>query len=179
MKGSVFGTWEILSSLVGAATLISLVKNGFAVDLHGLPAALFQQYTWMRDAIFEPVIWVLRYFDLTMQWWLKDLTMAYALITAAHWRALNTFGFGATDRILSDRQRKMKMLGHSIVWPVRIYPLRAAPSSLRRTYDDMDVRSQFKMVFRLRFFLNLALVLGSAVAFFVWNHLSNVYGPSG
>ena len=30
--------WHILGMLLGTATAISIIKNGFAIDLYGLPA---------------------------------------------------------------------------------------------------------------------------------------------
>jgi hypothetical protein len=78
--------WHVLGILLGTATCISFVKNGFAIELHGLPAKIYQQYAWVRDMLFEPVVWVLRYFGLTMPWWLKDSVVAYGLVVGAHWR---------------------------------------------------------------------------------------------
>jgi len=64
--------WRVLWILLGTGTCISLVKCGFAIDLYGLPAKMFAEYTWLRDMLFEPVAWVPRYFGLTMPLWLKD-----------------------------------------------------------------------------------------------------------
>ncbi len=79
--------WQVLGILVGTATCISLVKNGFTIELNGLPGRILQQYTWLRDMLFEPVVWALRHFGLVLPWWLKDIVVVYGIIAGAFWRS--------------------------------------------------------------------------------------------
>jgi hypothetical protein len=80
-------TWQILGMLVGTATAISIIKNGFAIDVYGLPAKVLAQYAWLRDTLLVPLVWAARYFGIEIAWWVKDMMMAYALLAAAHGRA--------------------------------------------------------------------------------------------
>jgi hypothetical protein len=174
--------WQALGALLGTATLISLIKHGFNIELRGIPAAMLNQYTWMRDTLFEPIVWALRSYGLSLPSWLKDLITAYALVTTSYWRALNTFGFEVIgwrrQAPLSEGWRKIRMLVYSIIWPLRPHPVHAAPYSLRRSFeDDEDARLGFEKMFRWRFVANLTIVLAAAVAFFLWNQISNLYGP--
>src|SRR5262249_17448506 len=83
------GRWvlQVLGVLLGAATLISFVKSGFAIELSGLPAKLHANYVWTRNTLFEPLV---RWLGWTLPWWAKDLVVSYALLGAAHGRALTT-----------------------------------------------------------------------------------------
>jgi hypothetical protein len=175
-------TWQVLGTLVGAATLVSLVKNGFAIELNGLPAAIFAHYAWLRDALFEPVVWLLRYLGLTMPSWLKDLIMAYGLMAAVLWRVLNTFEGLVTqvaaEALPAERPWKSYFLLLSTFWPVAFHPVRHLPTGLVRAAWDHNIpANKFDVMFRRHVFLNLGLVLLAALAFFAWSHVSNVYGP--
>ena len=77
-------TWQILGMLVGTATAISIIKNGFGIDVYGLPAKVLAQYGWLRDTLFAPVVWAFRNFAIEIAWWVKDTIMVYALLGAAH-----------------------------------------------------------------------------------------------
>ena len=98
---SVLGTasWVFsgLGILLAIATCISIIKNGFSIELHGTPAKVLAQYTWLRDMLFEPVVWVLRYYGLTMPWWLKDIVVAYGLVGAAVSRSYREFDYKYTE----------------------------------------------------------------------------------
>jgi hypothetical protein len=77
--------------LLSTATAISIIKNGFAIDVHGLPAKVLAQYVWLRDTLFAPVVWALRYLGIEIEWWVKDVIMAYALVGAALARTIQMY----------------------------------------------------------------------------------------
>jgi hypothetical protein len=66
--------------LLGAATVISIIKNGFSIDLYGLPAKVLAQYIWLRETMFAPVAWVARHFGIEIASWIKDMIVAYAVL---------------------------------------------------------------------------------------------------
>jgi hypothetical protein len=185
-------TWQILGVLLGAATAISIIKNGFAIDVHGLPAKALAQYIWLRDTLFAPVAWAMRYWGIEMAWWVKDTIMAYVLVGAAHARAYQLTiqkgwswyeppeGYFAgillwprtTGRILrkwvraiDDRKYFAK---HSYgAHPDRLRPLMNADS------DFMDANWQLRHIG-----LQVVLISVATMAFFFWNYLSGLYGPT-
>ena len=164
--------WRVLGILLGTATCISLVKNGFAIELHGLPAAILRQYAWLRDMLFEPVVWMLRYFGLTMPWWLKDVIMAYGLMTAVHWRVS-----GAWKAPLAPRPSEV------LFWPlleIRAIVWRYGWSRSEALLPEWakDVLSSIRLFHRALVW-NIGLILVVASAFFLWSHLQNVVGPGG
>src|SRR5262245_12977685 len=151
--------WRVLGILLGTATCISLVKNGFAIELYGLPAAIFRQYTWLRDTLFWPVTEVLRYYGLTIPWWLKDAIMAYGLLAAAHSRGINAF----TNRTLDYKERIAAML----LWPaLAIWTCWGAFSVKGGSYlgrpNPLELRRLGNLIL-----LQLLVVFGSAAAFFL------------
>lgn len=85
-------TWQILGLLLGTATSISIIKNGFAIDLYGLPDNVLAQYVWLRDKLLAPVAWAVGYFGIEIASWVKDLMMVYGLLGAAHLRAYQVMG---------------------------------------------------------------------------------------
>jgi hypothetical protein len=117
------GRWavQIFGVLLGIATVVSLVKSGFAVELSGLPAKVYQQYAWLRDAAFEPIVLVLHYWGVTIPWWVRDLLMAYALIAAAHWRAF-----------------RRNLLTMNLAALVGFYAATAGQQKLRRSLVKLD-----------------------------------------
>jgi hypothetical protein len=134
----------------------------------------------LRDALFEPVAWALRYLGLPIPWWLKDLVMVYALVAAALWRVLNLFASKVDARAGSAyaKYQKTTFLALSAFWPLAFHPQRRLPTGLVRQAFDCGMVQDFDMMFRRYFYLNLAAVIVTAVAFFVWSHLSNVLGPA-
>jgi len=46
--------------LWATGTIISLAKRGFAIELRGQPQVIYEQYAWLRDMLFEPVVWIFR-----------------------------------------------------------------------------------------------------------------------
>ena len=93
--------WKILGVLVGAATIISLIRNLFTIDLYGLPAELHKQYSILRDWLFYPIAYLLKFLSLPFPAWLKDLIAAYAVPAAAIWR--HGVLTGEDDRIWHQR----------------------------------------------------------------------------
>jgi hypothetical protein len=55
--------WQVLGIMVGTATVVSLIKHGFSIELSGLPAKVFQQYAWLRDMLLSPSFGLLRIGD--------------------------------------------------------------------------------------------------------------------
>jgi hypothetical protein len=168
---SVFATgarvWHWLGILIGTATLISLVKNGFAIELSGLPAQLYKTYAWLRDMLFLPVVWTLRYFDLTMPVWLKDAVMAYGLASAAYARTIE----GRSGIHKRTTWNRFLDVAGGVFWPEVV---------IRPFIGSTDPRSPiFWRGFLRSFLLNLATVSLLAIAFFLWNHFQNAFGPGG
>ena len=164
--------WRVLGILLGTATCISLVKNGFAIELYGLPLKIYQQYAWLRDMLFEPVVWVLRHFELTMPWWLKDVVLVYGLVAGAYLRASRAYWW--LERLPWDRTMD------ALYWPVTQYGMwryrRGVHHGAQVTGADFDRAVQRASRLLL---LNLLMIVVSAAAFFLWNHLQNVFGPGG
>ncbi len=246
--------WRVLGILLGTATCISLVKNGFAIELTGLPAAIFRQYAWLRDMLFEPVVWVLRYLGLTIPWWLKDLLAAYTLVAVAHWRTFRTRELGYLSYMDLALPRSAKGLREELEYR-KTAPSAAMKESMREierivrelkeaeqisdmvkqrdrkrqlskefiaseekvllVYDEVEGRSRTTLqliwaIFWVMFwplfavsvllrlwraddyritgvggeFLrsvrwNLAVIASCTIAFLLWNHLQNTFGPGG
>ena len=95
------GRWvfQVLGILFGTATLVSLTKSSFAIELSGLPAILYKQYVLLRDFLFEPAVRILAYFGFSLPHWVKDPIMVYGLIAAAYSRAFRVRNSGL--RLLS------------------------------------------------------------------------------
>jgi hypothetical protein len=191
--------WRVLGILLATATCISIVKNGFSIELYGLPAKVFEQYAWLRDTLFEPVAWMLRYFGLIIPWWLKDLIMAYSLIAGAHWRTdTQILALAMKLGIISVMPSSVQRCVRATLWPVytsyRLWrgddPLRLRHETLElarkvarssdetflRTYVDWTQRSRYYHEYAVE---NLVVALVFSAGFFLWNHLGNVFGPGG
>jgi len=151
--------WSWLGTLSSAAVLVSLIKSRFSIELYRLPAMVYEQYVWLRDMLFEPADWVLQYFALSIPAWLKDILLGYALIAAAHVRGLRT---GTGYKLLVG-----------LCWPlvqVVWWLLRFSPH-----WEDSEAA-----FFNRRFvLLNLLAAILSAITFFLWNYLQNIFGPGG
>jgi hypothetical protein len=152
--------WSGLGTLSAAAVVISLVKSGFAIELHRLPAKMYEQYVWLRDMLFEPIVWVLRYFGLTIPAWLKDVLMGYGLVAAAHWR-------------IAPRELLGYKLITSAFWPL----IQIVIMVILRMWPHPEDREAAYFVRQL-VLRNLLVASLCAVAFFLWNYLQSVFGPT-
>lgn len=162
-------TWQVLGMLIAVATCISIVKNVGSIELYGTPAKMLAQYTWLRDMLFEPVAWALRYLGVNLAWWFKDLFLVYSLIGAAYVRA-ETVQYAEVIKY-----RPLAFLG----WPRRL----AFESWIAANREDFYERGVFsradkpKRSFLSRFAVQLIVVIVAAAAFFAWNSLSSGAGP--
>lgn len=85
-KGTVF--W--LASLLAAATVISLVKRAYGVELYGSPQVAYDYYEWARNNIFDFLYWMF------LGWWrsfslpdlLEDFMTLYLAIGFAKRRGI-------------------------------------------------------------------------------------------
>ena len=89
-KKTATSLWKVLGIILGPATLISIVQTGLAFELSGLPAKLYRNYSWLRDLLFSPLVWLLLKLNISLSTVAKDLLTAYVLIGAAHARAMLT-----------------------------------------------------------------------------------------
>jgi hypothetical protein len=189
------GSWvfRVLGILWGSATLVSFVKSGFAIELYGLPAQLYAGYAWVRDMILEPVAWPLRhYLGVAMPWWAKDAIMAYMTIGAAFVRSSHAYA-DATGEAPDSTFLKVFLW---LTWPQLFYEtlddifssagyVRQIRRSLARgevlTDNQRSILAHYKEdTGRIWLVVcNLVVVLCCASIFFLWNHLQNVFGPSG
>jgi hypothetical protein len=142
-------------------------------------------------------VWVvLRYFGLTIPWWLRDLIMAYGLVVGARWRShqyMKAQGFKLHPVFVRvflwpvywSRISGLTVTEHRIVHesdePPPLHTL--DPEQLEqhlaairsKTIDPKPLLAQYNTLF----LLNLLIIVVSVAAFFLWNHLQNVFGPSG
>jgi hypothetical protein len=150
-----------LGVALGVSIVVSLVKRGFAIELRGLPLAIYEQYAWMRDMLFWPVVWVLSWLNWSIPVWIKDLLMAYGLMSAAvgRWAAKA----GARIEIAGPTWPILLMFDLSYV----IYrnPIESAARRGERWQRLTAIARE------------VATVCVFAIAFFLWNHLQNVFGP--
>lgn len=177
-------TFQILGVLLGTATCISIVKNIGAIELYGMPARVFAQYAWLRDMLFEPIAWPLRYLGLTLPWLLKDLILGYLLTGAAFYRGALAY------------QRRvgvpLSWIHPTVVltWPGRISRWRSVISEERRWtekarhandleivgYGEENIRTARKLYWY--FALNALVMAIATIGFFVWNSMASGAGPS-
>lgn len=152
------GVWRVLGILLGISTFVSLIKNGFHIEVYGLPAKLLQEYTWLRDMLFWPVVEVLDYFGLMMPWWAKDALVGYGVVGSAHGRAFR-------------RETISKRLLLAALWPlhliikIRILNLRIEQYDYFRYASGPGALTQ------------LIIIVTASALFFLWNYLQNVFGP--
>ena len=160
--------WQTLGILLGTATMVSLIKHGFVIELSGLPAMVLQQYAWLRDMLFEPLVRVARFFGLSFPASLKDVIAAYALVAAAQYRSVR----GLLMKIgQKPDQFRLELIWLAIAWPA----LHAM--QVRHWYrPHLNTRVGVGEFFRA-FLLSLLASVICTAAFFMWNHLANVYGP--
>jgi hypothetical protein len=183
-------TWHILGMLLGTATAISIIKNGFAIDLYGLPAKVLAQYHWLRDTLLVPVVWAVRYFGIEIAWWVKDMIMAYALFAAAHARAYQLL----IRKRLVDPDWSLYL--NILLWPKLTWRVLRDLVEARGDREYFN-RYGFEKYYTQRFsvenadyaiafasrelrYIGLQLVLISVatMAFFTWNYLSGLYGAT-
>ncbi len=161
------GTWvsALLASMVTAATWAALVKSGFDIDLHGLPAAIYKNYTSIRDPIFDLLF---AWLPFTLPGPVKDLATMYLALGAVSQRAWIQGEPGGN---------KMSF------WPKLLYKARLTltwPGSVRFFYRVISMHGLFKEVppehyarfARAIFWLYLITLVVSAAgatAFFTWN----------
>jgi hypothetical protein len=148
-----------LGVLWGIGIVISLVQGGFAIELQGIPAKVHQQYVWLRDMLFWPVVWALRYFGLTMPWWLKDIVMAYGLGAGAYWRAQRQIDMLAQELLprlhpeLSGRPSRVRSVHWVLMWPVVVLgPSRwlASPPWSREWLPALEMGKELGSLRRLK-----------------------------
>jgi hypothetical protein len=199
-------TWQVLGVLLGTATAI---KNGFAIDVYGLPAKVLAQYIWLRDTLFAPVAWAVRYFGVEIEWWVKDAIMAYVLVAAAHARAYEVlkaykYDVDPDDDPLSRYERMLwatERVRAAALWPRttgqllrecalaiedRIYFARHthSPEEDRTLYNRIDALEAAKSsitdgIKELGHIgLQVIVISVATMAFFLWNYLSGLYGPT-
>jgi hypothetical protein len=197
--------WSALGVAVGTGTLISLVKSGLSIELIGIPAKVYQSYAWVRDIVFLPIVWFGLYFaklptfetwgalgpGLKVPPWLKDFFMAYGLVVGAHWRSLRS----------DPRHAKSVMRGTircALFWPVYQAVVYSSQSEWRRIaelpdratiYDEYDGGRWLMRRDRRRYLLqgalkarrlifwNLVAIVLCTCVFFLWNSISNAFGP--
>jgi hypothetical protein len=171
----------VLGVLVGTATVVSLVKSGFAIELAGLPQQIFRHYASLRDAVFEPLAWALRWIGLGLPIFLRDVLVAYGLLSAAHWRAFQTErGPDIASRVGIEMMiRGSRRFGRApkslffwaILWPYSFVLLKSAAKYYQSVAED-------RQRFQRTVLVNLFVIFLVAVLFFAWSHVSAVYGPS-
>jgi hypothetical protein len=93
--GSGTGAWicRALGILLSSGILISLIKEGLAIEVSGVPAEAFAFYAWARDMLFEPLMSLVP----TIPAWVKDALMGYALVCAVHVRTITGALAGRPD----------------------------------------------------------------------------------
>ena len=137
-----------LGILWAAGTVISLAKRRFAIELRGLPQAIYEQYAWLRDMLFEPLAWVFG----EMLPAVKDGAMLYGIIAATASRMCLRY-----YREYHGREATT----YEIVFFTLFWPLLIAVNTLAGL-----------LAFE-------AVIVGSVTAaFFLWNYVQNVFGPS-
>jgi hypothetical protein len=47
--------WQLLGVAMATATVVSLVKSGFSIDLAAVPAQMYRTYIWLRDSLWAPI----------------------------------------------------------------------------------------------------------------------------
>lgn len=179
--------WRVLGILVGTGTLISLIKTGLVIELSGVPAKLYQHYVWLREMLFEPLLWVLRRFGLTIPVWSKDVVMAYGLVAAAHWRPFRggpslINNISAAFGVKGARGYPATGLAFAAIYAA-LWPAVHVALGLRTVFAPNPGRSLVNsMVYegvRRPILMALVEIIVCVVAFFLWSYLSNVYGPGG
>jgi hypothetical protein len=195
-------TWQILGALLGTATAISIVKNGFGIEIYGLPAKVLAQYVWFRETLLSPVVWVVRKFGIEITWWAKDIVMAYALLGAAHFRAyqvmLETM-LRAEPEVSREEHRELLPTRYSLLfWPqltaqlVRKWARARAdrnyftrhPAIIYGEHPDRArplwwaESSLAKASDELGHIgLQIVVISLATTMFFLWNYLSGLFGP--
>lgn len=189
--------WKILGILIGAATVISLIKNLFVIDLYGLPAELHKQYSILRDWLFYPVVYVLKFLSLPLPDWVKDLTAAYSVPAAAVWR-LGVLS-GEDDRIwyerdpegfremLRDAARSSKIDPDDLIrrvekginhrWYFYFRQVRGAvlwPRVVLRQLRELRDKQPNARAHLYGFARELVIILTVIICFFLWNYLSSL-----
>ena len=176
------GRWafRVLGGLLAASTLISVLRQGFNIQLVGLPNEFYAQYVWLRDTIFWPLTGLLSLISIRLPDWAKDMIALYFLIAGAVWRALpnyarfhrttpDRYGHSAATYTPDEEDRRI-FLVMSLVWPVWLWIMGEAASKPDK-------------VRRIAFFrftaIQLLFVIVCTVGFFFWNYLAHLYGPPG
>jgi hypothetical protein len=186
-----------LGILIGAATVISLIKNLFVIDLYGLPAELHKQYSILRDWLFYPVVYLLKFLSLPLPDWVKDLIAAYSVPAAAVWR-LGVLS-GEDDRIwyerdpegfremLRDAARSSKIdpddlirrveMGINHWWYFYFRQIRGAvlwPRVVLRQLRELRDKQPNARTHLYGFARELFVILTVIICFFLWNYLSSL-----
>jgi hypothetical protein len=180
--------WHVLGVLVCTATLVSIVKNGFSIDLSGLPARIYQQYAWLRDTLYGPLVWTVAYFGLAFPPLLKDLLTGYCVVAASHFRALLPVSNPDDHpRWIIAISAALWPVFHLLAWHVirdakqvskeaqhPLYGIGFKPNAYEReATSKVEEWRRFKRFLAL----NMVLIIACAISFFLWNHFTNLYGP--
>ncbi len=192
--------WGVLGILVGAAAVISLVKQGVRVELNGLPQQLYSQYVALRDIVFHPITWLLHSFLATpFPEWLKDVIAGYVVASGAMWRASMVLRENDLEWFDKDPENMRQVLRESAKINVidaddlirrvergikdeKFYFYRAARSAviwprvllrnMRQAFFSADQLSSRNGRIILRFFATqLIIVLFATGGFFIWNYV--------
>jgi hypothetical protein len=192
-------TWQVLGVLLGTATAISIIRNGFAIDVYGLPAKALAQYIWLRDTLFEPLVWAVLYFGIQITWWVKDTIMTYALLAAAHARAFEVMSPLVRDEgdfpstLYERMQDAVAIAVTAILWPrtswrlllewaeakwdQEYYTRQGADPYWHDVMGVVGTASDAASELR-RIGFEVVIVSVATTAFFFWNYLSGLYGPA-
>jgi hypothetical protein len=200
-------TWGLLGMFAGAATVISLVRNGLDIPLSGMPRIIYEHYIWLREALFWPIERLLVFVDLRLPGWSKDLIVGYLACGSAGVRVpivpvrgLDGFKssvgipiapYSANDRSIAfavnlgrnkDSFFAMSIPVRLLFWPLSIFAFRRAVHRAQELEGDgLALHSlPYKQAFRyyiLHCSMQLGLLSILCAGFFFWSYVSGRFGP--
>lgn len=71
--------FNILSVLFASATLISIISNGFDLQMAEFSTKILRQYDFIRDLLFLPLSWLAKLIGWNFTWWVKDTIVIWLL----------------------------------------------------------------------------------------------------
>lgn len=167
--------WEFVFKLLGllltAASVISLIVQGFDVHLVGIVLESYERYVAIRDFVFSAI-------PIRLPSPLKDSITLY-LMGAAAWRysfmRLHTVYLGPPSA--EDRLDRLFLLWEYVLWPKSLFRKIAICLDWRISWPIPDMEESTAPSMVADFAKYTACVAIAVIAFFVLNTVSSNYGP--
>ncbi|MEO1307517.1 MAG: hypothetical protein AAFV38_06205 [Pseudomonadota bacterium] len=166
--GAVF---KLLGLLLTAASVISLIVQGFDVHLVGVMLEAYERYLAVRDFVFSAI-------PVRLASPIKDAITLY-LMGAAAWRysfmRLHTVYLGPPAP--EDRLDRFFILREYALWPKSLFRKIAICFDWRISWPIPDMEESTAPHMVADFAKYTACVAIAVIAFFVLNTISSNYGP--